>query len=157
MKGIFQRMRLPFDRLDYVEKLVRLHLRPMAVVDESVTDSAVRRLLFEAGNDIDDLMLLCRADITSQNPGRVARYLENYELVLAKMKEVEEVDRLRNWQPPVRGDEIMELCGISPGPMVGVLKSMIEEAILDGQIPNEHEAARNYLLSIKDRVLSEKS
>jgi poly(A) polymerase len=157
MKSIFRRMRLPMDKLPYVEKLVRLHLRPMALVNEEVTDSAIRRVMFEGGHDIDDLMLLCRADITSQNPQRVARFMQNYEHVIEKMKEVEEKDRIRNWQPPIRGDEIMQICGIGPSPLVGVLKKKIEDAILDGDIPNEHEAALQFLLSIKDQIISEYS
>jgi len=153
MKKIFQRMKLPMDPLSYVEKLVRLHLRPMVLVDEIVTDSAVRRLVFETGDDIDDLMLLCRADITSKNPSLVTKYLRNYDIVVEKIKEVEEKDRLRNWQPPVKGEEIMSICGLQPSKMVGILKKAIEEAILEGKIPNEHDAALAYLLSIKDEIL----
>ena len=153
MRKIFQRMRLPLDRLPYVEKLVRLHLRPMALVDEIVTDSAVRRLVFESGNDIDDLMKLCRADIPSKNPRLVSKYLRNYDLVVEKIREVEEKDRLRNWQPPVKGDEIMSVLGLGPGRKVGLLKKAIEEAVLDGRIPNEHDAALQYLLEVKDEIL----
>lgn len=155
MKGVFQRMRLPMDKLPYVEKLVRLHLRPMILVDDQITDSAVRRLLFEASDTIDDLMMLCRADITTKNLSRLQRYSRNYDLVIQKLQEVEEKDRLRNWQPPVRGDEIMRVCGIEAGPLVGKLKKRIEQAILDGDIPNEHDAALQYLLQIKDSVLRE--
>jgi poly(A) polymerase len=157
MKPIFRRMRLPMDKLHYVEKLVRLHLRPMVLVKEEITDSAIRRVMFETGQDIDDLMMLCRADITSQNPQRVAKYLQNYERVIEKMKEVEEKDKIRNWQPPVRGDEIMQVCGIKPGVLVGVLKSKIENAIIDGEIPNQHDEALAYLLSIKDKIIEENS
>jgi len=153
MRKIFQRMRLSTEHLAYVEKLVRLHLRPMVLVDDIVTDSAVRRLVFEAGNDIDDLMVLCRADITSKNPALVSRYMKNYEIVMRKIVEVEEKDRLRNWQPPVKGDEIMAVCGIPPGKAVGLLKQAIEDAILDGQISNDHDAALRYLHTIKDRIL----
>ena len=155
VKHIFKKLKLPFDKIPYVEKLVRLHLRPMALVDEEVTDSAVRRLLFDAGDLIDDLMTLCRADITSKNPKLVREYTANYDRVYAKMKEVEEKDRLRAFQPPVRGDEIMQVCSLEPGELVGILKSKIEDAILDGLIPNEHDAALNYLLSIKDLVIRE--
>jgi poly(A) polymerase len=125
----------------------------MVLVDEIVTDSAVRRLVFEAGNDIDDLMALCRADITSKNPTLVNRYLRNYDFVMEKIREVEERDRLRNWQPPVKGDEIMVVCGLEPGKKVGELKKAIEEAILDGRIPNDHDAALAYLLRIRDEIL----
>ncbi len=153
VKSIFRRMRLPLDHVPYVEKLVRLHLRPMALVDSIVTDSAVRRLMFDAGNEIDDLMILCRADITSKNPKLVERVRNNYDLVLKKMEEVEEKDRIRNWQPPLRGEEIMEICGITPSKLVGVLKGEITNAILDGVIPNDHVAAKEYLLRIKDEVI----
>jgi poly(A) polymerase len=153
VKHVFRKLKLPFEHIDYVETLVRLHQRPMQLVDEEVTDSAVRRLLFEAGETSDDLMMLCRADITSKNPKLVKQYFENYDQVYQKMKEVEEKDRVRAFQPPVRGDEIMTVCNLPAGKLVGVLKSEIEEAILDGRIPNEHEAALTYLLSIKDDII----
>ena len=154
-KHLFRRMRLPLEHLPYIEKLIRLHLRPQALVDDGVTDSAVRRLMFEAGNDIDDLMLLCRADITSKNQKFIEQVKRNYDVVLAKMAEVEEKDKIRNWQPPLRGEEIISVCGLTEGPMVGVLKDKITDAILDGAIPNEHDAALQYLLSIKDEVMSQ--
>jgi len=153
VKHIYRRLKLPFDHLQYVEKIVRLHQRPMQLVDEQVTDSAVRRILFEAGEEIDDLMTLCRADITSKNPKLAKQYSENYDLVSQRMKEVEEKDRLRAFQPPIRGNEIMEICSLPAGKLVGVLKSKIEEAILDGRIPNEREPALKYLLEIQDDVI----
>jgi putative nucleotidyltransferase with HDIG domain len=153
VKKIFQRMRFPLEHVPYIEKLIRLHLRPQALVDDGVTDSAVRRLLFETGNDIDDLMALCRADITSKNQKLIEQVKQNYDLVIKKMAEVEEKDRIRNWQPPLRGEEIMQVCGLTEGPKVGVLKDKITDAILDGTIPNEHDAAIQYLFSIKDSIL----
>lgn len=147
--SIFKKMKLPQnEKMDYVKKLVDLHMRPINLIEDIVTDSAVRRLLFEAGDDIDDLMLLCDADITSRNEEKVQRYHKNYELVRQKMVELEERDRIRNFQPPVDGLEIMELLHLEPCALVGELKSKIKDAILDGTIPNDHDAAKAYLLSI---------
>ena len=155
VKRIFRVMKLPFEAVHFVEKMVALHLRPIALVNEGVTDSAIRRLLFDAGEDIDDLIMLCRADITSKNPRLVERYLRNYENLVLKMKDVEDKDKLRTWQPPLRGEEIMQICGIPSGIMVGIIKTRIEDAILDGLIPNERHAAEEFLLSIKDEVLKQ--
>ncbi len=152
--GIFKKLKLPLDdRMRYVQKLVRLHHRPVALVDEHVTDSAVRRLLFDAGDDIEDLMTLVRADITSKNPRRVQRYLDAFDRVDERLVEVEEKDRLRSFQPPVDGLEIMEALNLPPSKAVGLLKEAVREAILEGQIPNEHDAAFAYLMEIKDDIL----
>lgn len=152
-KKIFTKLRLPFDKLPYVEKLVRLHLRPIALAEKNVTDSAIRRLIYEAGDDLNDLLTLCRADITSKDPQKVKTYLGNFDRVEKRVMAVEERDRIRNFQSPVRGEEIMKICDLPPSKPVGILKKMIEEAILDGIIPNEYNAALEHLYKIKDKVL----
>jgi len=153
LKKICPRLRLSTDFLKYSQKITGLHMRPVHLIDESVTDSAIRRLVVQAGDDLEDLMMLCRADITSGNPKRVKKHLANFDHIAERIVEVKEKDRLRAFQSPVRGDEIMKLCQIEPGPLVGQLKGMIEEAILQGEIPNDHDAAKDYLMKIKDEVI----
>jgi putative nucleotidyltransferase with HDIG domain len=153
IKTIFKRMKLPFNKIEYVEKLVRLHLRPIALAKEEVTDSAIRRLIVSAGEDLGDLIILCRADITSKNQEKVGRYLENYEKVMKKVWEVEDKDKLRAFQSPVNGEQIMRICNLTPSRKVGEIKSAIEEAILDGKIGNNFDEALGYLMAIKDSFL----
>ncbi len=151
---LFRRLKLPLDeRMAYVRDLVALHHRPVALVDDTVTDSAVRRLLFDAGDRIDDLMLLVRADITSKNPSRVRRYLSAFDKVEQKFAEVEEKDRLRHFEPPVDGNEIMETLGVTEGVAVGIVKEWTREAILEGEIPNEHDAAFAFMMAQRDEAL----
>lgn len=153
-KRIFRRLSLPLDeRMRYVRKLVRLHLRPIALISDEVSDSAIRRLIYDAGDDIDDLMKLCRADITSKNETKVEKYQSNFDYVEQRIKEVEKKDHIRNWKNPLTGDEIMKALNIKPSKTVGNVKDAVKEAILNGEIPNNHDAAFEYMMKNKDQFL----
>ncbi|MCS6904074.1 MAG: CCA tRNA nucleotidyltransferase [Bacteroidia bacterium] len=154
--GIFKRLRLPLnEKMKYVQKLVELHLRPIALVDEEVTDSAIRRLIVDAGEYLEDLLLLCKADITTRDTQKLQRYLANFEKVEQRIKEVEERDRLRNWQPPITGEMVMQYFNLKPGPLVGLIKNAVREAILEGEIPNEESIAYQYMIEKGKKILQE--
>jgi len=155
LNKVAKNLKLSNELKGYLKKLTLLHLRPIALVKEEVTDSAVRRVMVAAGDDLDDLMTLCRADITTRNPNRVKKYLNNFDIVEAKMSNVEDRDAMKTFQSPVRGKEIMELCGLNEGKVVGRIKHAIEEAILNGEIDNEYDAAKEFMLNNKDEFLTE--
>ncbi len=157
VKGIFKAWRLPLDhKMRFVEKMVLLHLRPIALVEDEVTDSAVRRLLFDAGDDIEPLMTLCRADITSGDDRKVARYLRNFDTVESKMRQIEEKDRIRNFQPPISGELIMRTYGIEPCSAVGQIKNAIKDAILDGRIANDYDEAYRLMTELAAEIIPDK-
>lgn len=154
VEPIFRKMKFPLDNIEYIKKIIKLHLRPMALVEGEVTDSAIRRLAANSGDALEDLFLLCKCDITSKNPNLTAKYLNNYDIVAKKVIDVQIKDKLREFQSPVRGEEIMKICNITPSRMVGYIKTNIENAILDGIIPNEYDNAKNYFLLHKDEWLA---
>jgi hypothetical protein len=153
LNKVARRMKLSNELKDYLKKLTLLHLRPIALAKKEITDSAIRRVMVAAGEDLDDLLTLCRADITTKNPRRVKKYMGNFERVETKMKDVYERDSLKAFQSPVRGEEIMAECGLKEGRVVGLIKKAIEDAILDEKIDNTYEAAFAYFIEIKDRII----
>ncbi len=153
IKHIFKRLKLPLGNdMKFVEKMVKMHARPIALIDDGVTDSALRRLLFDAGEDLEDLFTLCKADITTKNEKKQERFKKNFEYVAVKIKEVEEKDQVRNFQPPISGEEIMELFGLKPGREIGILKEKVKEAILEGEIANDKEEAKNFVIAEAEKI-----